>query len=277
MINSKIIIITAIITGKLSEHKGSFSHKKIISYAEQLDSSPMFCDVKTTYNNTQIVILTDSAALYSHKFNNTLIVKVETNKNFTETNSYRFILIEEYLKKRKNWLYSYMIDASDVVIFKRPLTQPNQFVVGVDNAKKWLGNLMLFQNYTPSYNLQVMIKSKHKIMYNSGIVGGSRSNVLHFLKYFKTRYYEYPKVYDMIHVNEYFVNTNKTLTLGYPYGPVHLPFWGTPIGCKDVQCRHKFLRETIGNYWFGHKIPIQWKKILENEYFCKNNNKNKNI
>ncbi len=81
----------------------------------------------------------------------------------------------------------------------------------------------------------------------------------------------------MIHINEYFVNINKTLTLGYPYGPVHLPFWGSPIGCKDVWCRYKFLIETFGNYWFGHKIPIQWKKILENEYFCKNKNNKANI
>ena len=50
---------------------------------------------------------------------------------------------------------------------------------------------------------------------------------------------------------------------GYPHGPVSYPFMGTPMIspnriCPDHACRHGFLNETRGQYWFGHKLPHQW-------------------
>ena len=167
-----------------------------------------------------------------------------------------------------------MIDASDVVVFKRPPDSANQLVVGVDLAKAWFKGLMAAQNYTPSTRLKQIIHGKD-IMYNSGIIGGSRSNVLHFLSDFRNRSLAHPYAYDMVNVNEYFVNTNKNLTLGYPHGPVHLPFWAVVPGCsKNETCRHDFLRKTMGYYWFGHKIHHKWTSLLRNEHFCRiNDNK----
>ena len=59
MFESKSLILTVILTNKLSLHPGSFSKSMVISYMQKLDDSPMFCDTRVTQNNTEMVVITD--------------------------------------------------------------------------------------------------------------------------------------------------------------------------------------------------------------------------
>lgn len=273
MIDNKSLIVTVILTKNLSQHSGSFSKSKVTKYVENLNNSPMFCDTRVTPKNTEIVLLTDVKNLNNKSFQNVNIVNVR-GKNYTlDALSKRFLLIEDYIRTRDDWTHAYMIDASDVVIFKRPPNSVNQLAVGVDTAKKWIRDVISHKKYRQSDELKDMLHSYSKIMYNAGIVGGSRANILHFLSDFRNRSLEHADLVgamDMVYLNEYLVHTDKNLTLGYPHGPVHLPFWAVVRGCANQTCRHNFIRKTMGYYWFGHKIPSTWTGILKNEYFCAN-------
>ena len=60
---------------------------------------------------------------------------------------------------------------------------------------------------------------------------------------------------------------------GYPVGPVNFPMWGglcrmwqphntehDGLPCKQL-CRHRWVNNTRGMYWFGHKIPYTWLQL----------------
>ena len=264
----RALIMTAILTQQESTHSGSFSKRRSIQYIEKLNNSPLFCDVKVTAQNTELIVLTDDALLRQKDFDRVKIVFLRLQTTSIIVQHLRFLVTERYLQARDDWTHAYMIDSSDVVIFRRPPLDGTQLAVGVDTAKKWIRNLMLAQNYSLSASMRHMLQNKSAVMFNAGIIGGSRLEMLAFLKDFRKRSSSHIKVNDMILVNEYFLHVRVPLTLGYPHGPVHLPFWGTPIGCWNVTCRHAFLRQSRGYYWFGHKIPGTWVHLLRTEHFC---------
>jgi hypothetical protein len=58
---------------------------------------------------------------------------------------------------------------------------------------------------------------------------------------------------------------------GFPMGPVTMPPYGMPLVsrgklCPDANCRHHFLNETRGYFWFGHKTPWQWQALYREWY-----------
>ena len=126
---------------------------------------------------------------------------------------------------------------------------------------------------------------------NCGIVGGTRaafgaalSWVAQRLDEHWSRYTEGPLAgkwagleivagSDMVAWNEFSYNqTSETLLVGYPFGPVTYPFRSFFIvshylhGCKvrgmmskgASECKRKWLNETTGLFWFGHKVPSYW-------------------
>lgn len=261
----RVLLITSIFIHNPSRHAGSFDVRKSNGYITHLEDSPLFCDRRVTSDNTRTVVLTDDVRLTHHPVKRTKMVLVPSSNATMETNSYRFLRILRHIEGDGWWTHAYTFDASDVTVLQRPPVDIDQLSVGVDHvdhAKGWLRRLMVAQNYTPSTALQRMLADKKAVMYKAGNVGGSRHRLLSALRAFRRRSLTRPLVYDTIHVNEIFVHNRTSLTLGYPHGPLHLPFRGTPKGCFDQRCRHVFLRNTMGYYWFGHKIPRTWISLL---------------
>ena len=265
----KALVITTILTRALTNHTGSFRSRSGLHYLRTLDDSPLFCDARVTADNTELIALIDDRRIVANaSFRRIRVVPVKPGPTSVEGLQTRFLLFESYLRAREDWTHAYSIDASDVVVFRRPPSEPQQLAIGVDTAKRWLERLMAAQGYVPSPETRQMLHDHSAIMLNAGIVGGARANVLAFLEDFRRRSSRHSTVNDMILVNEYFVRPPVPLTLGYPHGPVHLPFWGIVKGCANETCRHAFLRRTRGVYWFGHKVPASWVRILREEHFC---------
>ena len=261
--DGKLLLVTSILVHHPSRHFGSFAAHRAHGYVTRLADAPLFCDQRVTADNTRIVVLTDDRQLANASYRHTEFVLVPPSPDAMETNSYRFLCALEHLDSRKDWTHAHLIDASDVVPLRRPPTDANQLVVGVDTAKVWLQRLATAQHYAPSAALRGMMANRSAIMYNAGILGGSADRILEVLRALRHRIKAAPMVNDMIHLNEVLLHHHRApLTLGYPHGPVHLPFWGTPAGCANEACRHEFLRTTMGRYWFGHKIPGTWVGIL---------------
>ena len=236
------------------------------SYVTRLADAPWFCNRRAIADDTRIVVLTDDVRVANYSFRRTEFVLVPPPPEFVETNCYRFLRALNHLESRDDdWTHAYLIDASDVIPLQRPPMDEDQLVVGVDTAKTWLKRLAKNQNYTPSVAFSGMLTNRSAIMYNAGILGGSANRILKLLRALRHHINANPMVNDMIHLNEILVHDHTRLTLGYPHGPVHLPFWGIPIGCSKEACRHEFLRKTIGYYWFEHKIPQTWVGILRTD------------
>ena len=259
----KALILTTILTRSRTNHSGSFNKRSGLRYLRNLDDSPMFCDARVTDENTELIALTDDRDVVSGaSFRRLRVVFVAPEQTSVECLQLRFLLIDRYLRARDDWTHAYSIDASDVVVLQRPPSEAQQLAIGADFAKGWLRRLMVAQGHAPSPEMRQMLRNDSAVMFNAGIVGGSRANVLAFLEDFRRRSSLHSKVNDMIPVNEYFLHAPVALTLGYPHGPVHLPFWGIVSGCANETCRHAFVRRTKGIYWFGHKIPSQWVRLL---------------
>lgn len=169
----------------------------------------------------------------------------------------------------------YAIDATDVAVLWMPscLALPERLVIGSDGAsmgvKQWLRKQArmsgLLNSTTAAFHALLHDHTGRMAVRNAGIVGGRRAVFEGALSTVVNRMAGLTEIGDMVAWNEVALTQGDRLITGYPRGPTNLPMYGKLMPehkCPRL-CRHKWLNETRGMYWFGHKLPGSWFKYAD--------------
>lgn len=268
-----MLFLSAFLVRSKNHHEGSFVARES-SIATYL-SSPGFCH---NSKSSEVHILHDVPLIRSYKrFAFAHFFLVQSNGNISSI-EFRFVLFRNHLnQKAYSHSHIYLTDLSDVTVLMRPPAHKEELVVASDaqGARRWLwskGKLIGYQNG------DAYMQSLHNgtvFLYNCGIIGGVSAVLRSFLEALVNQLISFwsdrpvQNTYygaDMFLVNKLLYGATHTPLTGYPNGPVNLPMWAVVPGCRTHVCRHKFLNQTMGTYWFGHKIPPTWTSVFRKHY-----------
>lgn len=112
-------------------------------------------------------------------------VKVDSSKFKYSLNDQRYFIYLNYLNKNPNIKNVFMTDGNDVTVILNPFKQLNLNKINVGSEEsyiyknKWIQGKIHQYNSNPNLNLNNNIEG---IVYNAGILGGSRNLVINFLE-----------------------------------------------------------------------------------------------
>lgn len=199
------------------------------------------------------------------------------------------------------WQCAFAIDLTDLFVLKLPVCarlNADTLYVSSDNfpAAKislWLHSRAVRTGLNRSWvgeraYLSDAFHNTSRLVYNCGIVGGTRGGAFErLLSFVARRFREHwstaPPLLaggDMVLWNEAALEPGLRVETGYPFGPVNFPMWGALVGqhrrvgaithtdprsggrraCVG-RCRHEWVNATRGLFWFGHKTPSSWLRL----------------
>ena len=175
------VIMTTYFCKKKNPQKDYFVAYNDITYIE-----PWYYSVK----NLQL-----NGIIFHDGLNDEFIKKYETDKIkfiYANSNSYdisindlRYYVYFDYIIKNENIKNIFMTDGSDVTVVKNPFNKFKQLCVGSERSKGFKAiclkkKIELFNsNIKNTFNYH---KNPTNTVYNAGILGGNRKDVLNFLK-----------------------------------------------------------------------------------------------
>ena len=163
-----------------------------------------------------------------------------------------------------------------------------------DKIKWWINRAsrQTLLNTTWDERFQQFLEDRRRPVYNSGIVGGRRAVFWPALRAVVARLDAHRATQPPLAVGADMLLWNWAAAVwvadaagsglgsgvvsGYPHGPVNLPMWaklphGANIICPphwpdgrqcNSPCGYAWLNTSLGNYWFGHKLPRSWLNLL---------------
>ena len=157
-------------------------------------------------------------------------------------NDQRFLIYHDYILKNKNIENIFMTDGNDVTIVNTPFNKFKGICVGSElgnlNKNSWIRNKS--KNFN---NNKYHFESNNEgLIYNAGILGGNRKEVLHFLSNMKTVFYNLNEQQKKQNLNMIVFNyvvyniLNKKVITG---GKLHSKFKKYENHRKDVCFIHK--------------------------------------
>lgn len=202
----------------------------------------------------------------------------------------RWDLALRFLEQRQ-WDCAFAIDLSDVHVIRVPACNalpPRLYMASdgcSDGIRKWLrrkaSKSRLNHTLTDAYHR--FLGDKKTIVRNAGVVGGPRASFEPALRSLVGRFrahwaspngsweHNLQDGGDMVLWNQ--VGLEHKVVGGYPEGPTCYPMYGTFCGMHH-SCRHpdgrlctrperaarvvRWVNETRGLYWFGHKMRKSW-------------------
>tara|TARA_B100000674_G_C37968844_1_gene975934 strand:+ start:1859 stop:2653 length:795 start_codon:yes stop_codon:yes gene_type:complete len=111
-------------------------------------------------------------------------VYVDSNSYEFSLNDLRYFVYHDFLSKNKNIKNVFMTDGNDVTIVKSPFNKFTGICVGKEELKindsKWMKQKI--KNFN-SNNINKFNYNSQSGVYNAGILGGNRNEVMNFLKF----------------------------------------------------------------------------------------------
>ena len=180
--NSKDVIMTTYFCKTKDLHKKKFAPCDDFTYIK-----PWYNSVKSLGLNG--IIFHDGMSdefINQYQTDKIKFEFVDSSKFELSLNDQRFIVYYEYLLKNPEIKNVFMTDGNDVKIVKNPFGKFDKLCVGsqvnYSNENKWIQKKYnLFNNEKHFFDYT----KKNQIVYNAGILGGDRNNVLLFLKKMK--------------------------------------------------------------------------------------------
>ena len=275
-----MLFVTAFLVRTKNYHGGSFLAKE--SIVTTYLSAPAFCDQKR--KNIEVHVMHDVILTRNYtRFGFAHFYMVNSNSNIT-SNEFRFLIFRNHIARMTHHQDIFLTDIADVTVLYPPPVQ-DQLIVSSDaqGSKHWLWTKGRLIGYAKEDAYMQSLRNGRAFVYNCGIIGGRLSVIWPFLEAIVNelvRFWSLRPVQDtcygadMFFVNKLLFRSSVEPLTGHPRGPVNLPMWAVVPGCNTHECRHQFLRKTMGFYWFGHKIPVTWTSVFR-QSFCKNNSSKK--
>lgn len=196
-----------IVTTYFSNDKGNYKGRSVLN--NNIDY------ISPWYNS--ILKLKLNGVIFHDGLSNDFINKYTTDKiNFLyvdseefsySKNDYRFLIYYNFLKYNKNIKNIFMTDGNDVIIKNNPFSYIN------DNNKKYNKNFYYvcsefrrklkdnnftkfnfnrinkyIKNPNKKFKIETFEKNQDNILFNAGILGGNRNNMLYFLRLMKEKF-----------------------------------------------------------------------------------------
>jgi len=192
--------------------------------------------IKVWYDSIKKLDL--NGIIFHDGLDNEFIKKYKTDKiNFIYINSsdynlslndLRFLVYLEYLEKNKNIKNVFMTDGNDVTVKMNPFEKLDFKNIYAGSEKnpglKWVNIKVEVYNKNNKLNFD---RNKIKLLYNAGILGGNRENILIFLEKMKEKFLNIDDKYknsnlNMIVFNDIIYNEiNIDIKTGFPLHSVY--------------------------------------------------------
>ena len=170
-------------------------------------------------------------------------VYVDSNSYEYSLNDLRYFVYLDYIKKYKNIENVFMTDGNDVTVVKSPFNKFNKICVGNEPVKitnsSWMKKKIKRFNYN---NNKKFTFNKFNQIYNAGILGGRRNDVLKFLENMVDIFENFDEEQKRENLNMIVFNYvvykvfNENVISGFPLNSVYKKFQNNR---KDVCFIHK--------------------------------------
>lgn len=201
--NFKDVIVTTYFSSDIGNYKGRTVPNNDFKYI-----SPWYNSVLNL--NLNGVIFHDGLSnefIQKYTTNNIIFIYNDPEEFLYSKNDQRFLIYYNFLKYHKNIRNIFMTDGNDVIVKNNPFNyiinnnkkhNKDFFYVGSEFRRKLKDNNFTKFNFSrinkyiknpnKQFKIKTFDKNKDNILYNAGILGGSRNNMLYFLRLMKEKF-----------------------------------------------------------------------------------------
>lgn len=177
--HSKNVIMTTYFCNKLDPQRNTKAPCNDINYIKTW----YFSVKKLGLNGVIFHDGLNSQFINKYKTTKITFVYTDTNKSNYSLNDFRFIIYYDYIKKNTYLKNIFMTDGNDVKLVMSPFNKFNKLCVGSEESlikdNLWIQDKIQLFNSNKNFYFNNKINDK---VYNAGILGGNRKQVLSFLK-----------------------------------------------------------------------------------------------
>lgn len=235
------ILLTTYFCKKKDPQRKNFAPCDDIKYIK-----PWYNSIKKL-NLNGIVFHDGLSSNFIHKYETEKIkfVKVDSSKFKYSLNDQRYFIYLNYLNKNPNIKNVFMTDGNDVTVIQNPFEKLNLNKINAGSEEsfiyknEWIQSKIKKYNSNPKLNLNNNIEG---MVYNAGILGGSRELVINFLENMITKFKNMTKLQsqqnlNMIVFNDVIYNDLKEEV--YTGKPIHSRYKKFENNRKDICFIHK--------------------------------------